>query len=60
MTRKEIKAWQKAARIAATAMGKERRGPGRHTDERRLEASLDPLAWWCLTESIMSIRDDMR
>lgn len=50
---KEIDAWNKAARIAHIAMGKERGG---RKKDRRWIAEIDPLAWVCLTELIMTMR----
>lgn len=54
MTDDEFKLWGHAAKVARLAMGKT---DGRKNRNQEWKADLDPLAWWCLTETIMSFRN---
>jgi len=53
---KQEEAYNKAAHIAYIAMGKEKGRSGIRKKDLRHNADLDPLAWWCLTELIMTMR----
>ncbi len=55
MTDEEVTEWQRAADLAAKAMGSYKVRNGRKM-ETHLTATDDPLAWWCLTEAIMGFR----